>query len=255
MRNSELQRQKVKMLNYKHGFSHKEKLYNVWKNIKDRCNRKNCKSYKNYGGRGIKVCDEWQNDYMSFRNWSIENGYVEEALENGINKLTIDRINNNGDYEPSNCRWTTNSVQSTNKQNSIKEEDRYQKCLICGNIIRIKRRNENRKTCSYKCSSMLRSIRCEDWANKNLKKQCPICSKEFVVRDGHFNRRIYCSRECKDMSSSPIWEFNGRKLRVLEWAKELGMTSHCLNHRKDMGWSIEEILTTPKGKKRNSNNE
>lgn len=104
----------------KHGYAHKLSLYYIWKSMKERCNNKNDKSYKNYGGRGIKVCNEWQNNYLTFHNWAFESGYVEEKLPNGKNKLTLDRINVNGDYEPSNCRWITNAEQARNKRNNTK---------------------------------------------------------------------------------------------------------------------------------------
>lgn len=83
------------------------KIYTAWNHFINRCYNSNNKAYKNYGGRGIKVCDEWKNDFMSFYNWSIENGYRED--------LTIDRIDVNGNYEPSNCRWTTDFVQRRNR--------------------------------------------------------------------------------------------------------------------------------------------
>ena len=89
----------------KHNQRH-TKLYEVWKTIKQRClNPKNV-SYHNYGGRGITICDDWKNDYFCFYEWSINNGYKEG--------LSIDRINNNGNYEPNNCRWTTRIVQNNN---------------------------------------------------------------------------------------------------------------------------------------------
>lgn len=91
--------------NTKHNQRH-TKLYEVWKTMKQRCYNPNNKGYKNYGGRGISICDEWKNDFMSFYNWSIENNYKEG--------LSIDRINVNGNYEPSNCRWTTRVVQQNN---------------------------------------------------------------------------------------------------------------------------------------------
>lgn len=82
------------------------KIYNRWKGIKQRCLNPNQPSYINYGGRGITICDEWKNDFMSFYNWSMQNGYAE--------KLTIDRINNDGNYEPSNCRWVDRKTQNNN---------------------------------------------------------------------------------------------------------------------------------------------
>lgn len=90
----------------KHGYSHKEKLYSVWQNMKRRCYETTNKRYKNYGGRGIKVCDKWLHNYIDFRNWAIGNGYKDG--------LTIDRINVDGNYEPSNCRWVTLKDQQNN---------------------------------------------------------------------------------------------------------------------------------------------
>ena len=106
-------------LNRKHNMANKcGRIYGLWKSIKYRCNNPNNKSYKNYGGRGIKVCDEWQKDFMSFYNWAMQNGYKEEKLKNGLNKLTIDRIDNDGNYEPTNCRFVTNAENAKNKRNS-----------------------------------------------------------------------------------------------------------------------------------------
>lgn len=82
-----------------------EKLRKVWRQMKSRCDKPTDGSYYKYGGRGIRVCDAWY-DYFAFRSWSIENGY-----EDG---LTIDRIDNEGNYEPSNCRWTDLKTQSRN---------------------------------------------------------------------------------------------------------------------------------------------
>lgn len=93
----------------KHGYSG-TKLYAVWKGIIQRCFNKNNKEYKNYGGRGITICREWKNDFVNFYDWAISNGYEE--------KLTIDRINVNGNYEPSNCRWATTKTQSRNRRNN-----------------------------------------------------------------------------------------------------------------------------------------
>jgi len=89
----------------KHGLTN-ERLYRIWALIKDRCNNKNSKSYKNYGGRGIYMCSQWTDDFTTFYQWSLENGYTE--------KLTIDRTDNDKGYFPSNCRWVTRKVQANN---------------------------------------------------------------------------------------------------------------------------------------------
>ena len=78
--------------------------------MKDRCYRQKCKDYPDYGGRGISICPEWRDSFESFMNWAIANGYSDD--------LTIDRKNVNGDYEPSNCRWVSNSAQQENKRNT-----------------------------------------------------------------------------------------------------------------------------------------
>nr|DAU26384.1 MAG TPA: PVL ORF-50-like family [Caudoviricetes sp.] len=74
--------------------------------MKTRCYNEKCPDFKNYGGRGITVCDEWRNDFKAFYDWSISHGWKKD--------LYIDRIDNDGNYDPSNCRWTTMTVQANN---------------------------------------------------------------------------------------------------------------------------------------------
>ena len=88
------------------------KLYKVWNSMKQRCFNKNDKFYFCYGGRGITVCEEWINSFQSFYNWAINNGYQE--------KLSIDRRNVNGNYEPNNCRWVDNKTQQRNRRDRKK---------------------------------------------------------------------------------------------------------------------------------------
>ncbi|MEI5909421.1 hypothetical protein WAK64_20545 [Bacillus spongiae] len=85
-----------------------EKLYGVWLSMKRRCDLKSSPSYINYGARGIRVVDEWKSDYAVFRDWAFSNGYEEG--------LSIDRINNDGNYSPDNCRWVDRRTQNLNKR-------------------------------------------------------------------------------------------------------------------------------------------
>ncbi len=91
----------------KHGASH-SLLYGVWSGMKNRCSQKTSKGYENYGGRGISVCDEWQSDFIPFQQWALANGYAEG--------LEIDRKDNDGNYEPSNCHWVEPVVNQKNRR-------------------------------------------------------------------------------------------------------------------------------------------
>lgn len=93
-----------------HGLS-KTRLYRIWDNMKSRCNNPKVNCYENYGGRGISVCKEWMDNFESFYKWSMENGYSDN--------LTLDRIDNDGNYMPSNCKWTTTKEQSRNKRVNV----------------------------------------------------------------------------------------------------------------------------------------
>lgn len=111
--------------NKKHLLS-KTKIYKIYHAMKKRCYDKNDNEYKNYGERGISICNEWLNDFMIFYNWSIQNGYTEG--------LSIDRIDVNGNYNPNNCRWIEKSIQQLNKRNSIRfliNGDYKNLCIIC----------------------------------------------------------------------------------------------------------------------------
>lgn len=93
------------------------RLYNIWSKLKSRCENSHCVEYKHYGGRGIKVCEEWSREPDGFKNfseWALSNGYKGD--------LSIDRINNDGGYSPNNCRWVDAIIQSNNKRTNVFKE-------------------------------------------------------------------------------------------------------------------------------------
>ena len=98
---------------YKHG-KRNTRIYNIWRSMRQRCNNPRTNRYHCYGGRGIIVCDNWNDDFMSFYEWAISNGYHDG--------LTIDRINVEGNYEPLNCRWASDEQQQNNRSNTIRLE-------------------------------------------------------------------------------------------------------------------------------------
>lgn len=191
-----------KLSTTKHGMS-RTHTYRIWQGIKARCNNPNDTGYSNYGGRGIKVCDEW----LSFDQFLIDMGTRPKDFE-------IDRINNDGDYEPSNCRWVT---KSTNMSNT---------------------RRSNRVTWNGVTMSIAEWAKHLNVPEGRLRNRLQSgWSVEKAFESQSFNR------------DQVLLEHNGEKLNVTEWSKRTGINRETLYARIYKGWDVGKILTTPARKK------
>ena len=121
--------ERLSALSREHATTHggsKTRLYKIWRHMRERCSKPKCKEYKFYGARGITVCPEW-NDFTVFRDWCYANGYDPGAKRG---KCTLDRIDTNGNYEPSNCRFVDMATQSRNtRRNWMIEYNGRTQCI------------------------------------------------------------------------------------------------------------------------------
>lgn len=198
-----------------HGES-KTRLYRAWQGIKDRCTKPSCSEYENYGKRGIKMCDEWLNSFEAFRDWSKANGFVEDAKRGDC---TIDRIDVNGNYEPSNCRWTNMKAQCRNRRNNaVIECDGESHCLSeWAEILGVP---YHRLVSRYQ----------RGWKPEEI-----IHGRERVI-----NTETYRNRK-----TNHLLTYRGETHCAIEWAEILGINVNTIRVRVHRGWSDERVLGTP----------
>ena len=174
------------------------RIKTIWKNMRQRCYNLNFKYYRNYGGRGITICDEWQ-DFYAFEQLAYANGYSDD--------LTIDRIDTNGNYEPSNCRWATMKVQANNKRNN-----------------RLITHNGKTQTESQWADEL--GISYATMRNR-LHKGLPI-------------DRVF---EDKDLRTTDKITYKGKTQTVTEWARETGVPRKNISRRLARGWSLDKVFS------------
>ena len=284
-----------------------KRLYDIWISMKQRCQNKNNPKYKNYGAKGICVCEEWKNNFQAFKQWAKENGYEKD--------LTIERKNINKDYCPENCTWISLKEQSKNRSNNHQityngktmilqdwanevgiSSATIRKRLKSGWTIedalftpigmkkqnlskkeKIKRTPEETKiyTIWTKMHTMCKKYNkeqqnntikvCKEWENFNIfYKYCmQFLSKDknlFFIR--YDDSKDFTPENCTFMNEKNARSFkssngenyfltyNNKTMTILDWSKEVGISLRIMRRRLKAGWTVEDTLCTPIGKRR-----
>lgn len=178
----------------------KDRIRDIFYGMKQRCYNPNCRLYHRYGGRGIKICDEWLNSIDSFVEWSIANNYSDE--------LTIDRINNDGDYSPDNCRWATWKQQENNKSQNVFIEFMGQR--------------------------------------KTMMEWCEYFGVDWITFYERYHERGYTFEQAMFMPKQRIpqrlYTINGVTKNLFQWCKEYNMEYNRVYKRLIKGYDIETAL-------------
>lgn len=244
-------------------YDHRERLYVLWIGIKQRCNNRNNISYKYYGGKGIKVCKEWEKDYLTFKEWALKNGY-DENLPRG--EQTIDRVNPLGDYEPNNCRFITIQKQQRNKECVKKYEYNgeihtlpdwaeilgIEYSLLHGRIFTygwsIKDAIERPR--NYRVNGNYVKVNL-DGTEKTLLE----ISKETGISHTVLKKKYDNGYKIEDVIReyaekgkylAKRYEYDGKNLTISEWSTEIGVPTQTLQYRLRVGMPYEKVFTKKK---------
>lgn len=182
----------------------KTRIYSIWRGMKKRCACPNHTYYHCYGGRGISVCEEWKNSFIAFNDWAVRHGYSDD--------LTIDRIDNNGNYEPSNCRFIPQSEQAKNTRTNVS--------VTIDGVTRI----------------------CSDWA-----KEIGITPQAFFCRlkMGITGEELLVASHQGDGVRGTDLTINGVTKSATKWAKEIGISHATLTFRLSKNVPIKMVFAPP----------
>ena len=185
----------------KHGMV-KTRPYKIWVDMKRRCNNPKNKAYKYYGEKGVRVCDEWVNDFSAFYEWAKENGYNDN--------LTLDRIDSDGNYEPSNCRWATKTEQANNTSRNvfITYKNKTQTISMWAKELGIK-------------YSLIQDRLSAGWTPEEI-FELPLGTK---------------------LKEQKLITFNGETHNISEWSRLLNISRKTITNRIKDGLPIEKVLT------------
>lgn len=227
-----------------------KRLYGIWSDMRRRCVYPRLRCYPRYGGRGIKVCNEWS-EYAAFERWARSSGYRSD--------LTIDRIDNDGNYEPANCRWATRKQQSRNTSSN-------RKIVVDGRSVTIAEAAEVAGVRDVTFRGRLRRGRSVKQASKPVKARRygveidgVYHSYESLAKESGLPQKLISNRVAAGWPVERLlepmtptgcgvarWiEFRGETHHISDWARVLGMPRAALAKRLQQGWSVERALTTP----------
>lgn len=228
--------------------------------MKQRCSNSNNTNYKNYGGRGISICDEWRSSFKAFEEWALSNGYEDN--------LTIDRIDVNGNYCPDNCRWITIRQQQRNKRQNIfvtmdgetlcmaEWEERYNiahkmvwKRMLKGMTFEeaVKTPNPGKYNHIITCNGETHHL--AEWSRITGIKENALRAR---LKSGNFTIEQAINESANSRYNRNISvEYNGETKSLREWSEVLGISYRTLTLRLfHFGYTIEETFTTPPRAKR-----
>lgn len=243
-----------------------DRLYVLLMGIRQRCNNPNHVSYEHYGGRGIRVCTEWENDFMAFREWALDNGYNYD-LPRGVQ--TLDRIDVDKDYSPDNCRWVTIKEQQRNKRNTRLFEyngefntvGKWAEILgFDCNLLR-SRVFQYGMTIKEAIETPLYMRHSDKYAYvdyKGERKSILKISKETGIDHGVLLGRYRNGENIEEVVKwyeenggyAKRYEYEGKKLTVAEWSKEIGVPEPTLQYRIRVGKPLEQVFTKKKYKRK-----
>jgi hypothetical protein len=200
---------RMESLNKTHGMANKTPIYRIWRAMRSRCYYPKNKAYKYYGARGITVCDEWKNNYLTFHNWAVKNGYFKG--------MTIERIDVNLAYCPENCTLIPFSEQNKNKRNTVF------------------------MTWKGETKTML------EWAEDERVKKQNITYRMIKRRKGlGWSTHKMLTTPPKANGRNWYLTYNGKTKSLKEWSKESGIRYETLIYRIDkLKWDPQKALTTP----------
>lgn len=245
-------RERMSVLNRTHGLTH-TRIYTVWRSMKYCCFNPNNENYHYYGGRGITVCDEWKDDFKAFYNWAIESGYKEEILPSGVNYWTLERIDNDGDFEPDNCCWANRAAQANNRQSN--HLINYKGCdltisqaakegNIDFNVLHYRITSPKKMTIEEAVETPVRTPPKYEYKGKyySVKEIMENFHLDFKTFFRRLNMGMSIAEAIETKIEFPKYEYKGMEYTTYEIEKNFGINATTFRSRVKSGMSVEEAI-------------